>query len=374
MSRNKQDNGYAYRVFVSYPHEKAAQDFVKRLRQHLVEHLGLNFVYDAQITVGNPFHEEIRAMISTAHLFIPVITPEAATRPWVNQEIGYALGLGVPMIPIAIGDLPSGMAEAVQAVVLEDAGADLTDVLSRADVEVQIRTAQRKMMASHKCLIGLYARTAQLVKKADELALRHGFQKVRQRSAFGSLSIPDAPARAAVWDVRERAQRRGLDVRERLREERQTMEAHAREAGCSLIIDPFVATEKTIGDHGKKEAAIVPKHEREGMILRLNLLKEFLESIPDDKVRIAVTKGQIEGSLVLLGDWFAVEAVVPQYAGGYRHSTYTEHGPTVLRIMEQFDSELSYHLQAQGVTPEDSRTHALAQIEGVLSQLQEKSS
>ena len=61
------------------------------------------FVADKDVPVGKPLPEEIKRAIEESELFIVFLTTNSVKSPWVNQEIGYALGKGIPVIPIKQG-------------------------------------------------------------------------------------------------------------------------------------------------------------------------------------------------------------------------------------------------------------------------------
>jgi hypothetical protein len=62
-----------------------------------------------------------------------------------------------------------------------------------------------------------------------------------------------------------------------------------------LIIDPYLSYEK-YGPDARKA--------------RLKTLLDFLNSMPDEKVRVAIKKGMPEEeSLTIVGDWFTAESI-----------------------------------------------------------------
>ena len=90
--------------------------------------------------------------------------------------------------------------------------------------------------------------------------------------------------------------------------------------------------------------AIAKKRSTAATRLRFGLMIEFLESATDNMVQAAIpdkeNRGLIQKNLVIVGDWFAAEAVVPYYqGGGYLQTVFTHHGPTVLRKTEEFDQD-----------------------------------
>lgn len=66
-------------------------------------------------------------MIECAHVFMPLVTPTANKRLWVQQEIGYANALQVPVCPIAIGEMPAGMNSHIQGVHITGSKTEITE-------------------------------------------------------------------------------------------------------------------------------------------------------------------------------------------------------------------------------------------------------
>ena len=103
---------HPYRIFISYSHADLA--LAERLQAYLAA-INTMPVLDKDISVGMRFSEEIRTKISYAHVFISILTKRSKMSPWVHQELGYALGLGLPVLPLALDELPAGMAQEIQA-------------------------------------------------------------------------------------------------------------------------------------------------------------------------------------------------------------------------------------------------------------------
>lgn len=64
-----------------------------------------SFVADRDAPLGNPLPEEIKKAIEESELFLVFITKKSRNSAWVNQEIGFALGRGIPVIPIKKGQI-----------------------------------------------------------------------------------------------------------------------------------------------------------------------------------------------------------------------------------------------------------------------------
>lgn len=60
-------------------------------------------------TAGEILKEEVKLEIEKADVFVVVLTESAGASPWVNQEIGYAIGLGKQILPVVEGK-PHSMA------------------------------------------------------------------------------------------------------------------------------------------------------------------------------------------------------------------------------------------------------------------------
>jgi len=277
--------------------------------------------------------------------------------------MGYAFGLGLPVLPLALDELPKGMAHEIQAMKVAPDMGDLSQRLTARSLDELVTSCQRQRKAMFECADRLHDRTQTLVDAAQFLWDKSGPCKVRQRSAFSSFSIPDRAANHADWDLRDGPHRRDPAVRDLLRLERRLLGSHAREAGCDLVIDPYVRLE--VGDQGDEQLQF--KHQREASLKRLELLLHFLDNMPDDKLRVVIQRGQIEGSITVVGDWVAAEAVVPHYKGGYKQTIFTRHGPTVLAKVHEFDREFEDHLRDTGLTGASSRRAAMRTIQEIMA-------
>ena len=100
-----------------------------------------------------------------------------------------------------------------------------------------------------------------------------------------------------------------------LREERYALEQHARVAGCRLMIDPSLNYEK----YGPV-----------ARIVRLQTFVNCLKQMKDEKVQVAFNERMDkEGSVTIVGDWFAAESVSSSVGQGYRQTIFTRHAPSM---------------------------------------------
>ncbi len=176
------------------------------------------------------FTEEIRHQIYFAHIFISLLTANSKGRPWVHQEIGYAMGLRLPILPLALYALPEGMAE-IQATKFDPKLNDLSSRLTPSDLEKVVFRAQREAAAMFECADMLNERIEVLVKNVTAIYEQHGPAKVRQQMAFSSFSIPRKHIKHVDWDEREGPEKRSLETRKLQQQERLIMEEHTRQAG-----------------------------------------------------------------------------------------------------------------------------------------------
>lgn len=358
-----------YRVFVSY----ARDDRVKaqRVSKHL-RGAGVQPCSDADIPGGARFDDEIRKLISHCHLFVSLLTRTSQKSAWVLQELGYALGLGIPVLPLTLAPqaLPKGMADRIQARSVKPNLSNLAEELSAERIEELVDARRPVLAGTYECAEGLGARTRMLVAYAKELRGAKWPARVRQRVAFSSFSIPRCSPDDPRWAAREGNERRSREERELLREERETMEALARRSGCDLILDPWVS----IAIDGKAVGSTL-KHERRATFVRLQELVAFVRSMPAAKLRIALTPGRVDESTVILGDWMAASAVVPHYKqDGYRKTLFTRHAPTIVVSTSEFERRLAEGVEAMrarhpGRPRATSQELAVLELEAMIERL-----
>jgi hypothetical protein len=107
-----------YRVFISYSHQDVE---IVRVLEEILRNNGFDPMWDQYFAFGQGFHEQIRNFIAHAHVFLPVLTETSDQRKWVHQEIGYAMAMNVPVLPVAISTpekeaLPGEMIQHLHAI------------------------------------------------------------------------------------------------------------------------------------------------------------------------------------------------------------------------------------------------------------------
>ena len=94
-----------YDVFLSYTAKD--REWVRRLANALSEQ-GLNVWYDEiEIKPGDVWRDQTEKGLRASTYVVMVITPEAAHSNWQAAELGAALALQKPLIPIVAEDVPS---------------------------------------------------------------------------------------------------------------------------------------------------------------------------------------------------------------------------------------------------------------------------
>ncbi|HSL55293.1 MAG TPA: toll/interleukin-1 receptor domain-containing protein [Pyrinomonadaceae bacterium] len=346
---------YPFRVFISYARE---DQHAVQIIDALLREQGLVPVWDREIKPGRSFTDAIKKQIATAHVFMPLLTLTSQNNSWVHQEIGFAVGIDVPVLPLVLDQLPGEMMATIQAIRVKSDFSDLIDQLQATNVEALVL---RHESDSELERLGISNRVANYSEERTELLVKNAEHLpppiyVRQRALFSSFSLPDALPTDPLWDVIEPVRPRSEYHRRLLRRERRILESHARSCGCSLIICPFVDIASPIW---------AAAH-----VAQLKQLLRFFESMPDDKLIVGLSEGGIEEHINLLGDQFGAKALTPQPGVDYRQTSFTRHAPTVLKWLRDFDQELQGILQSMQAKPAESRKIAIARIEAKLNVLQ----
>lgn len=338
---------HPFRIFISYSHDDRVQ---AQAAADVLTRMGLTPLWDRHIRPGAPFTEAIKGLIHHAHIFMPIITEHASQRPWVHQETGYAMALNIPILPIAVDSVPGEMVAQLQAVIVRPDFSDFADRLAGVDLEqVILRPAATDF---HNIEVTSYAeeRAELLARCAQQVAEFGSFGRVRQRAALSSFSIPDRPLTDPIWAKRDAGVVRSAYLLNLQLAERRGLEQHARQAGCDLIIDPAFSFERS---------------GREAGLTRLRILRRFLETMPDELIRVVVSPDARAANLTLVGDWFSAESLSPKAGEGHRQTVFSWHAPTVLQALRRFDAEFQALAAESPHAP--SREAALAQIDALLA-------
>lgn len=112
-----------YRVFLS--HKAEAKKEVASLKEHL-RPFGISaFVAHTDIHPTKEWQGEIETALASMDAFVALLTDEFHSSEWTDQEVGYALGRGVPLIAVKLGRDPYGFIGKFQALACDWDGAPL---------------------------------------------------------------------------------------------------------------------------------------------------------------------------------------------------------------------------------------------------------
>jgi hypothetical protein len=339
-----------YRVFISYSHKDIG--YAARISE-ILENNGLTPVWDRSFSFGYGFHEQIENYIAHAHVFMPVITAESSKRGWVHQEIGYAMALHVPIIPVSIGELPGEMISQLHAVTLDESLKGLEQHLTYKAIENFVQHSYRPLYSTYCCTEQAEERAELIVTMANEIISIGQYAMIRQKGGLSSFQIPNLPITDRRWGLRYNNGVQNNDFHcQRQLEERRVLETHARAAGCRLIINPEL---------------IIKNYVKEAQAERLGTFLEFVASMPDGMIDIAFDENLgFNETVTLVGDWFSSEAFSRTLTSGFKQAIFTRHAPGIRRKIDAFDDEFNYLLQKNGVKAGESKSAAVREIKKLI--------
>jgi hypothetical protein len=342
-----------YRVFISYQHDDEPK--VEKL-DRILKANGLEPMWSRDLQPAMGFTERIMKFIAHSHFFIPFITEDSVERGWVNQEIGYAKALNIPILPICLDEIPGGMIEGLQKIEWDEDDQVLSKQLSKEFFhfyfENLIDTNEIKPL--FECGLSFTDRT-QMIADFSQNAIGMGYHgHVRQKARLSSFQIPDKPISNKIWVERDGEGDPDGNRFRILRRERRWLEKHVDECGCSLIIDPETTKNR---------------RENEIVKIRINILLEFLREIDHPEVKVAIAN-DLKENITLVGNWFGALAVnLSGKEKGFKQTIFTRHAPTVQRFINSFDDEINDLLKEQKVSAEESKNYAINQLEEICDKL-----
>lgn len=226
-------------------------------------------------------------------------------------------------------------------------------LISWAAVDAIVQRYRQGCRALYQCADYARDRSEMMASYCNDV-ISLGFKAmVRQKGGLSSFHIPRRRINHPDWAKRYAGKREDdPDHNRAKREERIALENHAREQGCKLMINPFLAFERW-GPEAK--------------LSRLRTLIEFLASMEDDQCAVAIRSAMpYSDSVTILGDWFCAESVASEVGRGYRQTIFSRHAPTILNRIEAFDEEFEELLDEAGVHANESRRVAMELMEEMI--------
>jgi hypothetical protein len=350
-----------YRVFLSYSHEdqKLAEGVIAVLKDQFEP------LWDRHIRPGSAFTESIKGLIVHAHVFMPLITPKSKERPWVHQETGFAMALNIPVLPLASGDIPAEMLAQLQAINVDPQNiAELPERLRKLGWEFIVSQPLAKAHLMTELADFPEARAKSMFEHANRI-LELGYRgRVYQRGGLSSFSIPRKDFEDPIWALRDGPNRRSDYLHYWLAKERDVLERHAREAGCTLIIDPEVPKNtwsKQDDPDGQKRRKFL-----EARCCRLTELRGFLDDMSDEQVRVICSPRAREANITTVGDWFLAESRLRHDVEGWRQTFFNWYAPEVLQAVRQFEQLADDLMKDYAPAPNSSRSQAIHDVDRVL--------
>jgi hypothetical protein len=337
------------RAFVTYSRkdERAFEVICAALSE-----MGVDPLSDRRLKAAGEegFTTQIQDLIRHAHVFVPIVTPASHESGWVHQEIGFAVAMRVPCVPVCVGWTPGGMIAGRQAVTgatIEQAAASLR----REDLAGLARRAGKTPHPPGRVAFYPEERADLIAAEATLAADTEGVGPgcVRIRGGLGSFTLPSDPPDHPVWLARYGDRERTEHSFAKFGAERRSLEHHARSAGVRLVLDAGLDVDARYGAGAGRT--------------RLCVLWNFLRGIadlPDERVRLVWVESHPAHLVLAVGDWFFAESLSGEPVKGVRHTVFTTHAPTVTRRVEEFDADLDSRLR--GTTPREARAAFLSRL------------
>lgn len=328
------------RIFVSYSTED--RQLVESLIR-LLEQEGMSVLWSKKLSVGEAFDEEIKRFIAHAHVFMPVLTESALSRGWVQQEIGYALGLHVPVFPVTKDTiLPGGMLQKQHAVCLSDDPEVLKSQLSKATFESLVKRSN--LPAIYTKALRSESRAEMICEYANVVSNLGEYGLIRQKGGLSSFHIPKQSIKHKIWDERYFPEKRTDFHKEQQHNERLALQSHADQKAVRLIINP------QYGVAGRDPISANA---------RLVTLIDFLEQHPNEVVISIDETPNISESITILGDWFLAESVSLKEGDGFTNTFFTRNTAEIHKRIVEFESEMQYNLEQCGFGEKESREQVI---------------
>lgn len=350
-----------YRAFISYSRQDI--DLVRKIVTALEkDDVGVTAIWDQNFAYGYGFHEQIKSFIAHAHVFVPFITRTSNRRGWVHQEIGYAMALNIPVLPITLGMLPGEMIQQLHAIQLHEGNeaetidTQLTNQLTKQVFDNLVGRFRDTSFSLYECAELAEDRSRMMADYAMSILDSNQYGRVRQKGGLSSFHIPENVISHPEWTGRYLPGTRSAFHRRSLRRERIALGQHARKAGCSLVVNPDIPYDTLC---------------TKARILRLQSLMRFLadtDNYPDVEIAFDTDMTEPE-SLTIVGNWFSAESIAAPRGQSYLQTIFTRHAPSMSTRTDLFDQQCHELRTKEGWTIKDCRTKAIEWIKGMIPEI-----
>jgi len=96
----------SFRLFLSHAHEHKV--IAGEIRDQFAPWQVDVFVAHDTIEPSREWQDEIESALGTADALAALLTPEFVRSKWCDQEVGFCLARGIPLVPITFGAMPHG--------------------------------------------------------------------------------------------------------------------------------------------------------------------------------------------------------------------------------------------------------------------------
>jgi len=318
------------KVFLSYSAQDAvlARLIAQLFRKERIE----CFFAERDLRPGAMFDTKIAEAIRHSKLLIVIWSSRSASSPWVNQEVGIALGCGVPVWPIAIEGIE------IEGAIFRNQGSYLSGAaephIELAKLARQIRTYRPESDGSFRpsidqYILGKVARTQRIVELLrEQAATMASTHTLRIQSAFSIFAVSADPSyRVARYHSREYHR---------------------------LLVQELEGVKRLLAKGVQMKAILWPERSYEDKFLevRFRNLVTFLEE-EYDMSRVQFVLGRYEGgNLYIFENNVLVEGIktVDSRIPGYEWTTVTYHGPTIDSAVQRFDERFNQLWKAHAGT------------------------
>lgn len=192
------EEGY-FRVFIS--HLSAHKEFAATLQESLRQFGISGFIAHNDIEPTAEWQTQIETALATCDALVALLNKDFHTSYWTDQEIGFAMGRGVPVFSIRLGQDPYGFIGRFQAF----NGAKKTPLELATELFDTYRKNKQTQQKMARVLIKLFVKShsfsqaKQLIKFLEELETwEPGFSKLIQYAAKNNSQVEGS------WGVSER--------------------------------------------------------------------------------------------------------------------------------------------------------------------------
>lgn len=319
--------GEQLRVFISYSH--ADRPRAEALRDHLVD-IGQIVFWDRGFVLGARFPDQIRTQIAYSHIFMPLISDNSDGRSWVQQEIGYATALNIPILPISVGQHPPGMLQHLHALYFptQEIFMQLIHEVEARHLHQAIAMSTDGRPATYECAFEVEDRSKLLRSYCQEIRRLGYDDRVRQSGSLSSFHIPCESPGHARWHSRYAGiTQPSLHHKILLRSERLELGHHARRKGAKLLIWP-------------NQVMRTVENSIPAAISRIETLVAYLRDSAHEDTEVFLDQPRDGGeSITIVGDWFM--AISRNHASypHYQQTIFTRHTPSIRERIALFDAE-----------------------------------